>query len=102
MRWCRTLLLTGLLAALTVVAAVALFARHTRLGRESWEGEYGGAAVVGKSPDEITARFGKPYVLERDPPTGAVTRIVYAGPYWNYCGIEFERGAAARVTFWYK
>ena len=34
--------------------------------------------------------------------TGAVTVVAYAGPYWNYCCIEFQHGTATRVRFWGK
>ena len=99
----RAIVLMAVLAAFLAVAVpVGTFAHRTRRGIEAWEREHNGAAVIGRTPEEVIARFGNPYFLERDPATGAVTVIAYAGPYWNYCGIEFQQGVATRVRFWGK
>ena len=93
---------------LIVVAAVALAAvgagacaYRIHRDRAAWEAQYSDAAVLGKTPEEVVARFGTPYFRETDD-RGAVVFIGYAGPSWNYSGVEFRDGRAVRVTFWDK
>lgn len=93
------LLLSGAVVTAAAVGAGACAYRMHR-GRAAWEAQYSDAAVLGKSPEEVVARFGTPYFKETE--RGAVVFIGYAGPYWNYSGIEFRDGRAVRVTFWDK
>ena len=94
------LLVVGTAVALAVVG-VGTCAYRMHRDRAAWEAQYSDAAVLGKSPEEVVARFGTPYFRETDE-RGAVAFIGYAGPYWNYSGIEFRDGRAVRVTFWDK
>ena len=95
----------GLIAlglVLVVAVPVVRFVHESNVGRAEWERAHGEAAVRGKTPVEVIEMLGEPMSVERDPDTSAITRLYYAGPYWNYCVIEFDAGRAGKVTFWSK
>jgi hypothetical protein len=96
------LLVVIVVAAAGLAVRVGEFFQRSSRARAAWERERSEQVVRGLTADEVVRRFGTPDAVERDAKTGKITSVMYSGPYWNYCGIEFVDGVAVRVTFWSK
>jgi hypothetical protein len=99
--WLIFLVATAVAAA-AVVVPVGLYVHRTNHAIRAWESARREAVVVGMTPDAVTAAFGPPTLVDRTENTGSIVSVMYAGPYWNYCRIDFTDGKASRITFWGK
>jgi hypothetical protein len=93
-------LMASLVTAAIVLMAAAAYPAYVLSTVQSqiraWENEHREETILGKSREDVVAKFGLPDSMFRNGSSRNV--IVYSGPHCRVCVIEFENGAAAKVS----
>jgi hypothetical protein len=95
----RVLTQSAIILALVLMVLGWLYHRE-RSGIKEYQDAHSAAKIIGKSVDEITSMYGKPYYVQSIA-GGAPVEIVYKDvSHAQYCGIEIHNGIATKVIFW--